>query len=964
MNRLRICLVGLILVLFLSFLPGHPAYAATYTVINTNDSGAGSLRWAITQANAAGADTIEFNIPGAGVHTIQPLTSLPGLIDNDTTIDGYTQPGSAPANGSTAATILIELDGSLAGPTASGLVVISDNNLVRGLAINRFAVDGIVLGGYEGISATNNIIAGNYIGTDATGMIYVGNGLTGVFIGMGADQNVVGGTTPAERNVISCNAEGVAIRGAQTRLNSVRGNYIGVNAYTSFILGNDYWGVHIYDGAHDNTVGGYVAGAGNVISGNKSDGVRIGGPGTDGNVVAGNYIGTDRTGLIDEGNLGSGVYITRGAKLNTVGGDVAAGRNVISGNQENGVTITGTGVLSNTVAGNYIGLGVDGATEVGNAHQGVGIGSGAHYNTIGGDSLGERNVISGNVDNGVALFYDDVMSNTISGNYIGTDAAGTAAVSNTCGIAAYLATGNLIGGTEPGQGNLVSGNRWAGIVLFGSGTTGNTIAGNWVGISAGGDAVLPNGINGIYLRQGAGGNIVGPHNVVSGNTGSGIVLEDAITGTVIVGNWIGIDAAGTAALGNTGEGILLQGASGNTIGGGSLLDRNVISGNGDAGVYLQDAETTGNVISGNYIGTDPSGSLALGNLDGVVLTGSSSGNVVGGTTPGERNVISGNGQDGIVVSASSGNTVSGNYIGLDATGAATLSNAASGVKIDGGSADNVVGGDEAGTFNVISGNGQDGLYLENAANNTIQGNRIGTDAGGATGLGNGRYGLYLGAGAADNTIGGAAPGQGNVVAANEDDGIYLVNWSATGNVIAGNWIGTNSGGTAELGNGGSGVELGFDTTGNTVGPANVIAYNANDGVLVSADTAVDNDITQNSIHGNTALGIELVAGAHGGIAAPAITTVTFGSGTATAAGVACAGCIVELFQSSDGEGEGELYLGSAVADAGGSFSVELSSLLYPYLTATATGADEGTSEFSEVFVAEVEYEVYLPVVVR
>ncbi len=1025
MKRARFWLLAPILVLLLSLLPVHSAYAATYTVINTNDSGAGSLRWAINQANLAGADTIAFNIPGAGVHTIQPLTPLPALVDNETTIDGYTQPGAAPATDLDPATILIEINGSLAGGNASGLGIISDNNLVRGLAINRFAWGGIILGGYTGISATNNIISGNYVGTDAAGTTDLGNGLVGVFIALGADQNTVGGTSPAERNVISGNGEGVAIHGAQTRLNSVLGNYIGTDASGTIVLGNDYNGVRLYGGARENSVGGYVAGGGNVVSGNLQDGVRLAGAGTSDNVVAGNYIGTTSDGLAALANAGSGVYVTLGAQGNTIGGDDELGRNVISGNLANGVTITGTATLSNTVAGNYIGTGADGAVAVGNAEAGVEVSGGACRNTIGGVSNHERNVISGNGGSGVDLTESGTMSNTVWGNYIGVNVTGTAALGNSSGVVIFDATDNLIGGIEFGRRNLISGNRWSGILLINPGTTRNSITGNWIGTSITGNAALGNGENGISVYQEASGNIIGPYNVISGNTGNGITLGVMVTGTMIVGNWIGTMVGGADALGNTENGIYLDWATNNTIGGDSPAERNVISGNGNCGIYLDEGETTDNVISGNYIGidvlgmasvgnhwagieiwktnynrvggtapgernvisgnggpgveiwggsqnsilgnyigTNPSGTLALANLDGVTLVDGADYNVVGGSTPQERNIISGNRRDGMIVNASSDNTVIGNYIGLDVTGTAALSNTADGIALNVGSTDNIVGGATDGERNVISANGHDGILLENASTNTILGNWIGTDAGGTVPLGNGGHGLYLGSNVANNIIGGTEPGQGNVIAANGGNGILLIDNSATGNVIAGNYIGTDSGATLELGNGENGVKLDFGTTGNTLGPANVIAHNAGNGVLVSWATVVDNDITQNSIYDNVLKGIELITDSHGGIAAPTITAVLVEPGVVTVEGTACTGCIVEIFQNSDDDGEGEFYLGSCFADAEGSFTLALDPLLYPYLTATATGAAEGTSEFSSVYTTTVTYEVYLPIVVR
>src|SRR5262249_14978172 len=142
------------------------------SVTNTNDAGAGSLRQAILDANARpGPDTIQFNISGAGVHTISPLSALPSITEA-VSIDGATQPGLA-------GTPLIEIDGSGAGAGASGLTITAGGSTIRGLVINRFAADGIRI---SGASAASNTVQGNYIGTNAAGTAALGNGEYGVYV--------------------------------------------------------------------------------------------------------------------------------------------------------------------------------------------------------------------------------------------------------------------------------------------------------------------------------------------------------------------------------------------------------------------------------------------------------------------------------------------------------------------------------------------------------------------------------------------------------------------------------------------------------------------------------------------------------------------------------------------------------------------------------------------------------------
>jgi len=290
----------------------------TFTVTNTNDSGTGSLRQAILGANAnLGLDVIAFNIlawgrqPGTGKHTIQPLTPLPHITD-PVIIDGYTQPGAAPATDDTPATLLIELDGiNVIGlHWDSGLNIdAAGNSTVRGLVINRFGDVGIHIQDQGG-----NIIEGNYIGTDVTGTMNRGNFQGGVRI-WDAPNNMIGGTTPEARNVISGNngyAVGILLPGATA--NKVQGNFIGTDVTGTADLSNSKHGVFIYEAASSNTIG-----PGNVIVGNGGAGIGIHGIGTTGNQILGNFIGIARNGTKPLGNFDDGVIIEEDASDNTIG---------------------------------------------------------------------------------------------------------------------------------------------------------------------------------------------------------------------------------------------------------------------------------------------------------------------------------------------------------------------------------------------------------------------------------------------------------------------------------------------------------------------------------------------------------------------------------------------------------------------------------------------------------------------
>jgi len=633
-----------------------------------------------------------------------------------------------------------------------------------------------------------------------------------------------------------------------------------------------------------------IASAGNVIRGlvvNRFgwNGIAIGLSTATGNTISGNHIGTNAAGTGGLGNALDGVYICLGAQDNTVGGDTPADRNVISGNDLDGVAIHGGDTVSNTVCGNYIGTDANGTLDQGNVTHGVHVYGGTHDNTVGPD-----NVISGNGGDGVRIYGADTTSNTVSGNHIGTDAAGTAS--------------------------------------------------------------LGNDESGVYIGNGAHDNTVGPGNVLSGNGDDGVAIYDSgTTGNFVWGNYIGTDGSGTGDLGNTWDGVIIgSGAQANTVG-----PDNVISGNGWDGVRIVNSGTMSNTVSGNLIGTDGSGAADLGNTSsGVCIGWSAQANIVG-----PDNVISGNDQHGVFLSedGTTGNVVLGNRIGTDAGGTADLGNSGNGILIGYGAQDNTVGPD-----NVISGNDMDGVdihYEGDTTGNVVLGNRIGTDAAGTADLGNSQNGVSIRGGAQGNTL-----GPDNVISSNGFNGVSIHDSGTTGNVVVGNAIGTDAGGTVDLGNS-RGILILNSAQDNTIGPDNVIAYNLLGGVMVEGSGTVGNAITQNSIFPSTmGMGIDLFNGANGSIAAPVIVTTTLGS--VHVVGTACPGCAVELFENGDAGGEGETYVGDATADSGGAFTVTVTYLSDPYLTATATDAVSGTSEFSAVFTATVtgRRSIYLPVTLR
>jgi CSLREA domain-containing protein len=277
--------------------------------------------------------------------------------------------------------------------------------------------------------------------------------------------------------------------------------------------------------------------------------------------------------------------------------------------------------------------------------------------------------------------------------------------------------------------------------------------------------------------------------------GNGIRLETT-GGNIIENCFIGTDVTGTLDLGNPGDGVQISGTPGNTIGGTTAGARNVIFGNNDDGVQIEGSAATGNQVQGNFIGTDVTGTLDLDNSgDGVVIFNRASNNRIGGATAGARNVISGNARGVfIITSGTMGNQVQGNFIGTDVTGTLDLGNRGDGVQIEDGS-NNTIGGTTAGARNVISGNDLAGVRIfdSDATGNQVQGNFIGTDVNGTAALGNSVEGVVIFSAARSNTIGGTASGAGNTIAFNGDDGIVIRDGFSIRNAINQNSIFSNGG---------------------------------------------------------------------------------------------------------------------------------------------------------------------------
>ncbi|MBZ0299469.1 MAG: S8 family serine peptidase, partial [Anaerolineae bacterium] len=460
---------------------------------------------------------------------------------------------------------------------------------------------------------------------------------------------------------------------------------------------------------------------------------------------------------------------------------------------------------------------------------------------------------------------------------------------------------------------------------------------------------------------------------------------------ILEANYVGTEPDGTTAAPNL-YGVIICSSDDNHVGGPLASQRNLISGNLDDGINLCQLPgglfpvADNNVIQGNYIGVDVTGSARLANGDDGIKIEDAITTLIGGLATGAGNVISGNTNGGVTIigPVSNGNWIQGNIIGPNAAGTQMLTgnvSNADGIYLS-DSSDNLIGGSSDGAGNLISGNLRAIRLVGTSANNDIRGNRIGTNAAGTAALPNqNQIGIILGesgdVGVVDNLVGGTTPGAGNVIAGNQGVGISVVGSS---NVIQGNFVGTDASASLDLGNAGSGILLQSDDNligGTASGAGNVIAHNAGYGIGIGGAAPADliaNTILSNRIFDHDALGLDLNLD---GVTAndsgdgdtgpnnlqnfPVLTEVTASLNQAAISGTLNSApnstFRVELFLNdacdSSGYGEGQTFLGGfddVTTDGSGSaaFSFELFGAFSAgsQVTATATSVDDDTSEFS------------------
>jgi parallel beta-helix repeat protein len=452
---------------------------------------------------------------------------------------------------------------------------------------------------------------------------------------------------------------GVVLHGPAASDNVLEFNHVGETAGRGGALANET-GILLVDGARGNTL------RRNVISGNEQVGVFLGGQGTSQNLLLGNLVGCDVTGAWRMPN-GVGVMINR-ASGNAVGGSNTGDGNLISGNESIGILLVGKWTERNAILGNGIGVDRAGERPLSN-NIGIVIKSLANGNFVGGAGTGQGNVISGNRE--IGLYIEAADGNRILGNLIGTDRSGLRAVGDGEVVQGNgvefntVARDNVLGGTLPGERNIISGHQVYGVVYYGH-CSRNATLGNYIGTDITGNAPLPNA-TGICVDCASHHNDIA-QNVISGNMSYGLFFVTRGTEhNRLLGNSIGTNAAGDAALPNDIGMVISTGAARNQVGGPAPADRNIISGNRRSGIMITNRLTEENQVLGNFIGLDAGGTRALGNEHGILLATYPRANVVRG------NVISANRTAGIVLCEyAEANEVAENRFGTDAAGQARL----------------------------------------------------------------------------------------------------------------------------------------------------------------------------------------------------------------------------------------------------------------------------------------------------
>jgi parallel beta-helix repeat protein len=593
-----------------------PAASRTIRVTSLGDSGPGTLRWAIGQADSSApafTTTIDFGVTG-----IIPLSSALPAISADVSIDGQSAPGYRPGGPPLVAVNFAGRPGLRFAPGSRG-------SRLLGIAADSAGGNGVTLdAGFITLNA-------DYIGLDLLGAA-AGNQGDGIYASARSRGDQIGlnpdGDPGVVGNVISGNGgDGIVLAGSSG--DTVAANRIGTSPDGLSAVGNGGDGILITARADGNEIGGttftdpltgqannptgskgtvppvfVVPPLGNLISGNSHDGVTIS-AGSRGNVLNGNFIGTTASGNAALGNGGNGVWIDGADRDSLVGckfiNNPFVYYNVLSGNRRSGLRITNSNRV--TVQGNFFGIGANNTALVGNRLDGILV-DGTSANTQVGGVIPLGNVSAGNGANGIAVTgraHGFITFNTFGGLLAFKGAAPN-------GNDGLLVTST--GGHNLARTNVFSGNARNGIELAGN-ASGVTIDPDIAGLSTNGKSALPNGGDGLLIKGTAHGNTIGgsrrsviPQDTFAGNRRYGVAITGRAHGNRVFGSFIGTQIFGLRRMPNRKGGVLVGGnAHGNVVGGGGPLPSNIISGNTGNGVTLA-RRTTRNFVIRNYIGLD------------------------------------------------------------------------------------------------------------------------------------------------------------------------------------------------------------------------------------------------------------------------------------------------------------------------------------------------------------------------
>ncbi|HET6276250.1 MAG TPA: right-handed parallel beta-helix repeat-containing protein [Candidatus Cybelea sp.] len=615
-------------------------------VTNTNDTGAGSLRAAITRINAGhkAHAAITFSVSGA----IALASDLPAVARR-VTIDGTSAPGYA-----SRPVVEIDANGHDGVTFAKG----SDGSKLLALAIDNAHGDGVTL---QAGTITLNL---NYIGLNLKGLPY-GNAGDGISVSAGSSNNKIGtnksGASGTVANVVSANAgNGISLHGSSD--NVIAANRIGTSPNGKQAISNGANGIWITAASSGNEIGGrlFVDSAtgqannptgdkgtqpavfvvppdGNLVSGNRSNGILID-AGSQKNVLNGNFVGTSANGDAAIANGGDGVRI-----IDSPGNELTGCKfrnnpfvyyNVLSGNRGNGLRITNSDDV--VVQGNFFGAGANNSNIVANNRDGILI-DGSSKNTQVGGVIPLGNVSAGNVRNGIEV-------------------AGTAS-------------------------GFITFNTFGGLLAF--------------------KGAAPNGNDGVLITA-TGGNQTVRTNVLSGNMNNGLEIAGDASGVTVGPNILGLNTKGSGLLPNGNDGLLIDGnAHGNTIGDyyHSVIPQNTFSGNLGYGLAIVGGAHDNDVFN-TYIGVDVMARFALSNyLGGIYVGAYAVRNRIGGVTnhsdEPKKNLVSGNVGNGITLGpGSSYTTVIGNWIGLNGRGQKTIPNSRRPIVVKPGSVHNEIAGND------------------------------------------------------------------------------------------------------------------------------------------------------------------------------------------------------------------------------------------------------------------------------